>query len=333
MTPEQAERRSILISIVANLSGGVLAVIISFLSNSGAVFLDGFFSLIFGVVGILTLYVSQLVQRPRDEQYPFGYAQFEPMLNLFKGILIALALIYAIWTAITTLIKGGQDVAAVGGIAYCVAAVIGGAIVVIVLRRLNRISKSPIVEVDAQNWTIDTAISTGVGLAFVAMLIIQNSQWSDFAPYADPIIMLAVAAIVVPQPFQMIRKNWGQLMGRAPDRKLQDKIAATVESALQGVPHTEMHMRMTEVGRYIYIHIYVIVPKETNETIGVRQHDQIRRRIYDRISPEFRHLAIDVGFTMDVRWAQSSVPSEEQETVYLSSELQRDPYLAIHDPN
>ena len=38
------------------------------------------------MVGLLTLYVSKLVQRPRDEQYPFGYATFEPMLNLFKGI-------------------------------------------------------------------------------------------------------------------------------------------------------------------------------------------------------------------------------------------------------
>ncbi len=333
MTPEQTERRSIIISIVASLSFGVLGVFISVFSNSGAVFLDGVFSLIFGVAGILTLYISQLVQRPRDEQYPFGYAQFEPMLNLFKGTLIALALLYAVWTAITTLITGGQEVAAVGGIAYCAVAVLGGVGVVIVLRRLNKTSRSPIVEVDTQNWTIDTAISAGVGIAFIATLIIQNSQWSDLAVYADPIIMLAIAAIAVPQPIQTIRKNWGQLMGRAPDRKLHARIAATVESVLQDVPHTEMHMRMTEVGRYLYIHMYVIVPRETDAPIDVRVQDRMRRRIYDRLSPEFRHLAIDVGFTTDVRWAQSSTPSEELETVYLAGELQRDQTLANSDQN
>ena len=83
MSSEAIERRSIIISIVASTSFGVLGVVISIASNSGAVFLDGLFSLTFGIVGLLTLYVSQLVSRPKDDSYPFGYATFEPMLNLF----------------------------------------------------------------------------------------------------------------------------------------------------------------------------------------------------------------------------------------------------------
>ena len=91
MTSEAIERRSIIISIVASTSFGVLGIVISIASKSGAVFLDGLFSLTFGAVGLLTLYVSQLVSRPSDERYPFGYATFEPMLNLFKASLIGFA--------------------------------------------------------------------------------------------------------------------------------------------------------------------------------------------------------------------------------------------------
>ena len=127
MTRAQLERRSIIITIVASGSFGLIGVVISIASQSGAVFLDGVFSLIFAVVGLLTLYVSSLVQRPRDDQYPFGYATFEPMLNLFKGILITLALLYALWSAVTALMTGGQEVAAVGGIVYAAIAVGGGA--------------------------------------------------------------------------------------------------------------------------------------------------------------------------------------------------------------
>ena len=320
MSAEAIERRSIIISIVASTSFGILGIVISVASHSGAVFLDGLFSLTFGVVGLLTLYVSQLVSRPSDETYPFGYATFEPMLNLFKGLLISFALVYAVWTAVRTILTGGQDIAAEGGILYAVIAVVGGAIVVVVLKRNANKSGSPIVDVDAKNWTVDTLISSAVGIAFVATLLIQNSDWSDFAPYADPVIMLAIAAIAAPQPFQTIRENLRQLVGKAPPKDVQDNVADLVEEAIADVPHVETHLRIVDVGRYIHLHVYVIVPHDTGESIGIRRHDLIRRRIYERVSQEFRHLSLDVGFTMDRRWALNSVPSDDHETVVVPSE-------------
>ncbi len=316
MKAAQIERRSIIITIVASISFGVIGVVISLASRSGAVFLDGLFSLIFAVVGLLTLYVSTLVQRPRDEHYPFGYATFEPMLNLFKGLLIGMALLYAVWSAVRALLTGGQEVAAMGGIIYAAIAVSGGVALAVVLRHLGKLSGSPIVQLDAQNAVIDTLISGAVGVAFVATLIIERSPWSAAAPYADPVIMLAIAAIAAPQPIRTIRRNWGQLMGRAPDRDLQDTIAEIVESVLEEVPHSEMHLRTNEVGRCLHVHLYVIVPEDTDEPIDVRLHDQIRKEVFDRLSAKFSHLSLDIGFTMDVRWALSSVPSEDQETVY-----------------
>ena len=316
MTAEKIEKRSIVITIVGSVSLGLIGIVISLASRSGAVFLDGLFSLIFAVVGLLTLYVSKLVQRPRDEQYPFGYATFEPMLNLFKGILIATALLYAVWTAIRSLMTGGQEVAAIGGIIYAAIAVTGGIALAVVLRKLGQRSRSPIVQLDAQNAVIDTMISGAVGVAFVATLIIQNSRLSSWAPYADPVIMLAIAAIAAPQPIKTIRTNWRQLMGRAPDRAIQDRILQLIELVLARVPHSETHLRTTEVGRYLYIHLYVIVPEDIVEPIDVRLHDRIRRELFEQLSREYSHLALDIGFTMDARWAVSSLPSDDQEIVH-----------------
>ena len=306
-------------AIVASGSFGILGIAISIPSHSGAVFLDGLFSLVFSVVGLLSLYVSQLVSRPGDESYPFGYATFEPMLNLFKGLLIGFALLYAVWTAVITILQGGQDVAAAGGIIYAAIAVIGGVIVVIVLKRYATESGSPIVDVDAKNWTVDTLISAAVGVAFVATLLVQNSEWSEFAPYADPIIMLAIAAIASPQPFQTIRDNLRQIVGKAPPKDVQDKVAQLVEEAIADLPHLETHLRIVDVGRYIHLHVYVITLPDTREIIDTRRHDQIRRRIYDRVSREYRHLSLDVGFTMDRRWALSSVHADEHDTVVTPS--------------
>ena len=322
MTPEAIERRSIIISIVASATFGILGIVISVASKSGAVFLDGLFSLTFAIVGLLTLYVSQLVSRPSDDSYPFGYATFEPMLNLLKGLLIGFALVYAVWTATRTLLTGGQEIAAEGGILYAVIAVVGGAIVVVVLKRNAKQSGSPIVDVDAKNWMVDTLISSAVGIAFVATLLIQNSDLSDLAPYADPIIMLAIVAIAAPQPFQTIRENLRQIVGKAPPRNVQEQVADLVEQAISDVPHVETHLRIVEVGRYIHLHVYVIISPVTRESIDIQRHDQIRQLIYERVSQEYRHLSLDVGFTMDRRWALNSVASEDLETVVMPVETQ-----------
>ena len=174
MTAARMERVSIIITIVASVTFGLIGVVISLASSSGAVFLDGLFSLIFAMVGLLTLYVSGLVQRPRDDQYPFGYATFEPMLNLFKGVLIALALVFAVWSAVTSLARGGVEVAALGGIIYAVIAVVGGGLMALALHFLAKRSRSPIVEVDARNAIVDTMISGAVGVAFVITLLLQK---------------------------------------------------------------------------------------------------------------------------------------------------------------
>ena len=322
MTAQALEKRSIIISIAASGVFGVLGIVISILSHSGAVFLDGLFSLTFGAVGLVTLYVSELVSRPSDESYPFGYAVFEPMLNLFKGVLIGFAMVYAVWTAIRAMLTGGQEVVAEGGIIYAVLAVVGGAIVVWKLRKYAKESGSPIVDVDAKNWLVDTLISSAVGFAFVATLLLQNSQWSDLAPYADPIIMLAIVVIAAPQPFQTIRDNLRQLVGKAPPKAVQDRVAELVEAAIADVPHVETHLRIVDVGRYMHVHVYVIIPQHTRTRLDVPRHDSIRQAIYDSLSAEYRHLSLDIGFTMDRRWALNSTHSEDLETVVIPSEME-----------
>ena len=128
--------------------------------------------------------------------------------------------------------------------------------------------------------------------------------------------MLAIAAIAAPQPIKTIRTNWRQLMGRAPDQEIQDRIVQLIELVLARVPHSETHLRTTEVGRYLYIHLYVIVPEDIVEPIDVRLHDRIRRELFEQLSSEYSHLALDIGFTMDARWAVSSLPSDDQEIVH-----------------
>ena len=57
-------------------------------TESDAIMLDGFFSLIGFVMALVTIRVARLVVQPADEHFQFGYAQFEPFLNAMKGLLM-----------------------------------------------------------------------------------------------------------------------------------------------------------------------------------------------------------------------------------------------------
>ena len=46
------------------------------------------FNLCFFATALVTLKVAKLLGQPDDRRYPFGYVQFEPLINMVKGLLI-----------------------------------------------------------------------------------------------------------------------------------------------------------------------------------------------------------------------------------------------------
>ena len=82
------ERTELLVSTIAALALGLLALAVALGTGSAAVLLDGVFNLCFFVTALATLRVAKLLQRPDDARYPFGYVQFEPLINMAKGLLI-----------------------------------------------------------------------------------------------------------------------------------------------------------------------------------------------------------------------------------------------------
>ena len=71
--------------------------------------LDGFFSLIGFGMSLLTMRVARLVRQPDDQWFHFGYARFEPLLNLLKGIVILGVCGLSLASAIQALLHGGRE--------------------------------------------------------------------------------------------------------------------------------------------------------------------------------------------------------------------------------
>ena len=119
------EQRALKISVAAALFFALLGFGFALLTHSEAILLDGIISLVGLGVSLLTLFVARLVELPGDDTFPFGYAHFEPMLNVFKSLIMVTVCAFALVGAISSILQGGNILTAGIAIIYALIATIG----------------------------------------------------------------------------------------------------------------------------------------------------------------------------------------------------------------
>ena len=97
-------------------------------------------------------------------------------------------------------------------------------------------------------------------------------------PASRIVVVLLLVALSVPIPIGIIRSNWAQLLGRAPDDEAQRVAHEIVDRALADEHGLDFEIRLLEQGRFIYLQIYLIVGPD-REDMTVRQTDEVRERI------------------------------------------------------
>jgi cation diffusion facilitator family transporter len=302
---EQLEKRGLVLSIVGALFMAALGFGFAVLTSSDAVLLDGFFSLIGFAVGLVSLRVASLVRRPDDEFYHFGYAAYEPMLNLTKGLLMAFVTLFALISAILVVIEGGREIEAGWASIYAWIAGAGCFAIAFSQRALAKKTSSPLLVVDSKNWLIDGLMSVAVGIAFLAAVFLADTSYAHLLPYADPAVVIILVLLSLPIPFKIIRQYWGQMLGRAPDAELQEKAKAAVAGVLDPSDEYDTKIRMDQLGRLTYVQLYVLIKGPVDPDVS--DLDNCRSAVHDALEDDFNNLALDVIFTRDPRWIAASV--------------------------
>lgn len=303
----EQEERAIRITISVNLLMGILGLAFALYLHSDAILLDGVFSVIHFAISLLSLFVARLIRRPGDDRFPFGYAVFEPMLNLAKGLMIAIVLLFALIAAVEALMTGGRAVSPSGGLFYAIIATLGCAIAALFTRRTALQVRSPIVEVDAKNWVIDALLSATVAIAFGVAVVLKRSQFAWMVPFVDPIIVIVLVTLSVALPIQIIGYNWRQIIGMAPGAPLPATIHALAAEALAAIPFKKFHLRTARLGRLVYFQLYLIISPTETGSFDVFAQDRLRERLYEKARDKFPNVAMDVIVTSDSVWHQRSI--------------------------
>jgi cation diffusion facilitator family transporter len=297
------EQRGLQLSVWGALGMAVLGIGFALLTNSQAVLLDGFFSLIGFGIGLISLKVAQLVQQPGDEEFQFGYAAFEPMLNLGKGLIIALVTLFAVFSAAEALLHGGRPINSGSAVIYAVIAAVGCLIIATYQRRLSRRVNSPLLAVDAKNWLIDGLISGGVAIAFVAGVFLDRGPLAHWVDYLDPVLVILLAAATAIIPIHIIRTSlWEALLG-APSRQTQQRLVAALRAVLDAHGAKEHRFRTTKAGRMHYVMMHVILGGDT-ASVDIARLDRLRDELERAIPAELAPCELDVIFTNERKWME-----------------------------
>jgi cation diffusion facilitator family transporter len=281
---------------------GCLAVYFTYRSSSQAILLDGVFNLAYFFTGLFTIRVARLLREPEDEEFPFGFAYFEPLMNGIKGCLVLGVSIFALIEALRALASGGRPITAGAAIIYALIASCACWFAYLGTRTAAVRSQSPLVKADSRNWMVNAVISTAVMLAFLSTILIRKVGADYLLPYVDPVLVVALVVITIWIP---LRQTWQALMeilNRAPSREVRSRVRSVVASQLGDLPVQRLYVRVVQPGRTRYVSTHVVLPPDY-ALPGLSALDEIRARTWEALQPDHPGTFLDMVFTAEERWA------------------------------
>lgn len=174
------EQRVLKVSMLSALVLAVFGVGFGVWAKSLAVVFDGFVCLVSVGLGALSVVTSRYIYKDDDEIFQFGYVRFEPMVNLFKSLVLVLMCVYAFINAVSSLFSGGYEVEFGGLAVYSGFALVFCFVLFIYTRQACRALESDLIRVDNTEWKIDCALYAGAIAAF-GLVYLSVSQISALA--------------------------------------------------------------------------------------------------------------------------------------------------------
>ncbi|MGL5167158.1 MAG: cation diffusion facilitator family transporter [Afipia sp.] len=307
----RTEQSVLRLSIAATLVLAGLGILFGLLSGSYAIVFDGVYALIDAVMTILALLVSNLIAASTREggsksrfiaQFTMGFWHLEPMVLGLNGILLIGAAIYALITAIGSLLTGGRELAFDQAIIYAVVITLAAIGMAIFDTRANRTIRSNFVALDAKAWMMSAALTAALLVAFIFGFTIQGTNLKWMSPYIDPAALAIVCLIVIPIPIGTVRQALADaLLVTPPD--LMEHVDAIAKQIVQRYQFLSYRAYVARVGRGRQIELYFIVPAGLPAK-RLEEWDKIRDEIGEAIGNDTPDRWLSIVFTTDLEWAE-----------------------------
>ncbi|MGV2101073.1 cation transporter [Rhizobium sp. 21-4511-3d] len=299
------------ISIAATVVVATLGVVFGILSGSFSIAFDGVYSLADAAMTGLALWVSSLIidstksdarsGRIRN-RFTMGFWHLEPIVLMLNGCLLMTVGVYALISAIISILNGGHELHFGMAVFYSASTVVVCAIMAFSGIRLNRRIKSDFVSLDIKAWIMSGGIALALLIAFLAGMAVQATSIAWIAAYLDPAVLALVCLVMIPLPIGTVRRALTEILLIAPV-DLKDHVDRVASEIVQRLGFLSHRAYVARVGRATQIELYFIVP-EGLPARTIEQWDALRDEIGDAIGDESANRWLTIAFTADTEWAE-----------------------------
>lgn len=242
----------------ASIGVGLLVLAIKtlawWMTGSVALFSDALESIVNVATAIAALLALRVAARPADNNHPFGHHKVEYISAVVEGVLIVLAAVLIMRSAVLGLLHPQPIEAPFAGLAVnLLAGVINGVWAFVLLRAGRRFS-SPALAADGRHLMSDVVSSIGVTVGVTAAVL---TGWL----WLDPVLAAMVAVNVLWSGWIVIRGSVGGLMDESVPQGDLDQIRRVVMQNADGA--IEAHdLRARHAGAATFVEFHLVVPEK-----------------------------------------------------------------------
>ncbi len=288
---EQIERRAILVSMFSALFFSLLGFIFSIWSSSQAVLLDGAFNLISGVTIGFGLKISKLLNAPVSFRRPAGYVALEPLYIIIKGFIVFGLTAFVVISNVILLLNGGNELKLGVIIIYILIALIGNILTYVYVKAKNKQIDSSLLQVEKDNWMINTVITASIALSFVIAFIFQDGFLSPYVKYVDQIIVIAVGILTITIPIRAMSTGTKELLLIGHDEASQNEIEGMIDEALQDEPLAKRKLYVLKTGRKRWLTLYV---QPAKDVVPIDYSDRIKDKCETHLLKSISNVDVEV---------------------------------------
>ncbi|RDU60346.1 cation transporter [Helicobacter marmotae] len=299
----QKEQFVLKVSMFSALTLAIFGIGFGIFVQSMAVIFDGFVALISVGLGALSVITSRYIYKEDDDIFQYGYVRFEPMVNLFKSLVLLFVCVYAFINALQSIIHGGYEVELGGAALYSLCACMFCALLFSYTFLYARALDSDLIKVDNTEWKIDCVLYLGALVAFgviYAMPYFGLTYSSTFALYIDPLLLGILSLLLCVSPVRIAIANFKDLIMVAPP-ELDEKITYIMESLSAEFGFSDYDTHVAKSGRFYMVEVNILTDRNFKPA-SMEEFDCIRERIEKALEIPSYKIWLSVSWTANPKW-------------------------------
>lgn len=267
-------RRAALASLCVSIGLVALKAVAYLLTNSVAMLASLANSTLDLFSSTLNIVAIRSALTPADEEHRFGHGKAEPLAGLAQGAFIAGSATFLIIQAINRFLEPASLDHPIAGLAVMVVSI--AATLALVTYQRHVVAKTGSVAIGADRMHYMSDLVTNIGV--VAAIIL--TKWFGWR-YADPVIALGIAGVLIAGAWSVFLQSYHQLMDRELPDDDRDRIKAVVMRHPEVRNLHDLRTRAAGVNTFIQFHI------ELEPTISITRAHEISDAVEKSVCTEF----------------------------------------------